>query len=564
MGLRQRTIRGVAAIAMIGGLIGSGAAVVLGTSVPEAGAVPTTSPCPAPVISNGTAKVTCSYNGTNGNDGSAQSWTVPAGVTQATFDVYGAEGGGSLNGESSGGAGGETMGTFNVTPGSTFQINVGGQPSGAAAGHNGGGSAGILGTADGGGGGASDVRTGATVVPFVVAGGGGGGGYVTSPEPVMILGGSGGGGNGGVGTPGNCVIPGSSSVYCGGGGTNTTGGAAGTTMACSGFPLTGTPTVTAPNSGGSGTGGDGGSLACPFEGLQPTSDGGGGGGGGYYGGGGGAAAVGIVEVNGSQVDVEVGGSGGGGSGYIDTSLLAQNTSPTYNNGVQLGNGKVVITYTATTPPTTRVLVPSSGATLSGTTATLDASATNATSVEFLLFGGSYGYSAHVACTATLTYYGWLCSWNTATVPNGTYALLSEASGTGGNAFSSHIGITVTNTPPTATIVYTGVIPGEAGLNLYVWDATASPGVTSVRYDFYESGACGVGTEVYTNTDPAAESATPTLYGWVSEDLLIENYNANGVQISGTLCATATYPNGVSGTSAGLPYTLNLGYGNIVP
>jgi hypothetical protein len=94
-------------------------------------------------------------------------------------------------------------------------------------------------------------------------------------------------------------------------------------------------------------------------------------------------------------------------------------------------------------PTTAVLLPSNGATLSGST-TLDASASNATSVEFRLFGGSYGYSGPVLCTATPTQYGWLCSWNTTTVPNGSYALLSEAFNSGGSAFSSGVGITVKN------------------------------------------------------------------------------------------------------------------------
>ncbi len=80
-----------------------------------------------------------------------------------------------------------------------------------------------------------------------------------------------------------------------------------------------------------------------------------------------------------------------------------------------------------------MLVPSGGATLSGSTH-LDASASNATSVEFLLFGGTYGYSALVVCTATLTYYGWLCAGNTSDVPNGSYALVSEASEAVGSAF----------------------------------------------------------------------------------------------------------------------------------
>ncbi len=104
---------------------------------------------------------------------------------------------------------------------------------------------------------------------------------------------------------------------------------------------------------------------------------------------------------------------------------------------------VSITVNNQPPASTSVLVPSNGATLSGST-TLDASASNATSVEFLLFGGTYGYAAPVVCTATLTYYGWLCAWNTATVPNGTYALVSEASGAGGTAFSSGVKITVKN------------------------------------------------------------------------------------------------------------------------
>jgi YVTN family beta-propeller protein len=96
------------------------------------------------------------------------------------------------------------------------------------------------------------------------------------------------------------------------------------------------------------------------------------------------------------------------------------------------------------PPTTSVIIPSNGATLSGTAATLDATASNATSVEFWLFGGSYGYSGHPIGTATPTLYGWLYSWDTTTVPNGSYALLSEAFGSGGSAFSSHVSITVTN------------------------------------------------------------------------------------------------------------------------
>ncbi len=95
------------------------------------------------------------------------------------------------------------------------------------------------------------------------------------------------------------------------------------------------------------------------------------------------------------------------------------------------------------PPSTTVLVPSNGTTLSGSTY-LDASASNATGVAFLLFGGSYGYDAPVLCTATLTYFGWVCSWNTAKVPDGSYVLVSGAINSVGVAFSSGVRITVDN------------------------------------------------------------------------------------------------------------------------
>ena len=103
-----------------------------------------------------------------------------------------------------------------------------------------------------------------------------------------------------------------------------------------------------------------------------------------------------------------------------------------------------VSITISNPPTTSVLFPSNGATLSGST-TIDASASNVTSVEFPLFGGIYGYAAPVVCTATLTYYGWSCGWNTTTVPSGTYVLVSEAFNLHGSAFSpGGVDITVHN------------------------------------------------------------------------------------------------------------------------
>jgi hypothetical protein len=83
--------------------------------------------------------------------GDYQSWTVPAGVTRATFDVFGGQGG------MSGGLGGEARATIAVAPGDAIQIAVGGQGAGATSVFPDGGQG--IGSS-GGGGGSSDIRTG--------------------------------------------------------------------------------------------------------------------------------------------------------------------------------------------------------------------------------------------------------------------------------------------------------------------------------------------------------------------------------------------------------------------
>jgi hypothetical protein len=57
--------------------------------------------------------------------GAPQTWTVPAGVTEATFDIHGAQGGNGLF--VGGGEGGEARAALAVTAGQVFQITVGGQ-----------------------------------------------------------------------------------------------------------------------------------------------------------------------------------------------------------------------------------------------------------------------------------------------------------------------------------------------------------------------------------------------------------------------------------------------------
>jgi hypothetical protein len=159
----RRTTRRVAAVALIGGLVGSGAEVIVVSSPTEVGAT-TPSPCPAPVVSGATATVMCAYTGAD------QSWTVPAGVTQATFEVYGTQGGSAP--PVYGGLGGESTATFGVTPGSALTVTVGSQ--GGPVNEDNGSAFGGGGAAEGpgGGGGASAVSDGTSTL--IIAGGGGG------------------------------------------------------------------------------------------------------------------------------------------------------------------------------------------------------------------------------------------------------------------------------------------------------------------------------------------------------------------------------------------------------
>ena len=191
----------------------------------------------------------------------------------------------------------------------------------------------------------------------------------------------------------------------------------------------------------------------------------------------------------------------------------------------------------TAPPSTSVLIPSNGATLSGTTY-LDASALNATSVEFLLFGGVYGYSAPVLCTATATLYGWLCAWNSSTVPNGSYVLLSEAFNSAGSTFSSAVNVTISNLPTTSVLLPSSGTTLSGSTTL---DASAS-NATSVEFRLFGG--------TYGYAAPVICMATLTYYGWLcSWDtatvpngtyyLLSEAFNSAGVAFSSGVSITVT-------------------------
>ena len=101
------------------------------------------------------------------------------------------------------------------------------------------------------------------------------------------------------------------------------------------------------------------------------------------------------------------------------------------------------------PPTTSVIYPANDATLSGSDC-LDAShfrdSTPSRNLGQVRDHGRNTARPHHR-TARQTLAGWLATWNTATVPNGTYTLQSLASyGKGKTATSPGITVTVDNSP----------------------------------------------------------------------------------------------------------------------
>ena len=228
--------------------------------------------------SAGATTVTFNYTG------APESWTVPYGVTSATFNLYGAQGRGFGPGSSAqGGRGGWARATIPVTANSVVTFRVGGRGVANGGGYNGGGSGGY------GGGGATDIRIGGDALAdrVLVAGGGGGGGFscLNNNVTVIAVGGDGGGVNGWSGNNTGCSPSGS-------GGTSTHGGSPGGTL---------------------GQGGGGG----------PS-----GGGGGYYGGGG------------SLPGYANGGPGGGGSSYGPAGFST-------SSGLREGDGTATVTFEVT-------------------------------------------------------------------------------------------------------------------------------------------------------------------------------------------------------------------------
>jgi hypothetical protein len=199
-------------------------------------------------------------------------------------------------------------------------------------------------------------------------------------------------------------------------------------------------------------------------------------------------------------------------------------------------------------PITNVVVPSNGATVSGSIA-LDATASSPVgvdSVNFEVSGGSL--AARVIGTAVSTAYGWVTSWNTANVADGTYKLQSVATDAHGrSATSPAMSVTVGNIATQILVPKSGSKLSGNGSTITssdVLDAqTIGPKtVKGITVTFVLSGG--------TLTDKVIGTAVPTIYGWLALA------NTTGVPKGTYVLQSVATRAGITATSAGVKVSVS--------
>ena len=172
-------------------------------------------------------------------------------------------------------------------------------------------------------------------------------------------------------------------------------------------------------------------------------------------------------------------------------------------GVQLTDGTTIVL--PMTPPTTTVALPSNGATLAGSLY-LDAAASDnlgVTQVNYVLSGGTYNNT--VISGSTPTYFGSIGSWDTTTVPNGTYTLQSVATDVEGfSTTSAPITVTVNNQPPTTAVLLPSNGATLSGAQYLDASASSLAGIKSVSFEITGG----------TLNDQVISGSTPTYFGWI--------------------------------------------------
>ena len=197
-------------------------------------------------------------------------------------------------------------------------------------------------------------------------------------------------------------------------------------------------------------------------------------------------------------------------------------------------------------PSVSIVLPSSGATLTGSQ-WLDAFASpGVTSVEFNAFTGTPGVCPHTLpgpggiCpigSAVPTEYGWLIDWDTTQVPNAYYSLMVGASyPNGALGISSFVGVSVVNPGPTVVVpANNSTVSGSQWLDCTIPSRLTGP----VQFGYFSGGFPQV-----------LGTATASEYGWL--------YDWNTASVANgtySLYCSATYPNSFTGLGTSISVTV---------
>jgi hypothetical protein len=197
----------------------------------------------------------------------------------------------------------------------------------------------------------------------------------------------------------------------------------------------------------------------------------------------------------------------------------------------------ILESAAPVAPTTSVVLPSNGATVSGDIwlDSVASSKSGITGVFYEVSGGPNSVTDEWVSSSQAWIYGYLGAWDTTDVPNGTYSFQSVATSYGLSTTSAPVTVTVNNPPPATSVL----IPSNGATvsgGSQVLDAIASPDVTSVSFQL--------------NGETIA-TTTSSLWGWYAI------WNSTSIPDGTyTLQSVASYAGGVTGTSA--PVTITVG------
>ena len=234
-----------------------------------------------------------------------------------------------------------------------------------------------------------------------------------------------------------------------------------------------------------------------------------------------AQIAGSCTVSNNYVDTS--GVGAGGWYQIENTGGPNSCVPTKFGNMNLVTGQP---FEDATPPSVSLTVPSNGATVSGSSVTLTATASDNVAVANVQFEVD---STNIASAITSSPY--TTTWNSAGVSNGAHTLFAVAKDTSGNYATSSISITVSNAAP-----YTG--PGNIVSGALAWwglraYSGATAGTKAVNICRASDSTC---TDISTLSNGNLDATTASTF-CTSTTCTIKTWydQSGGMDCSGTAC-----------------------------